>query len=148
MVRYLLGIAVFFVTSGSSYAADSDEKFALQIMNIARSEITTAKLSDGSFVPAETEAEKKELIIPIADARRIINYGMAIGVADWCKVDWKPYYLQFMQNERKNYHWADKQIAYIGILHGVSHELFRQTAQKKGVCSEKQAKHIESKIKN
>jgi len=140
MKRYF--VMLFLLLPLSTQAAVSDAEIQ-KLMNAARERITRAKLNDGSFVPAETAEEKKSPIIPLNDGRRIIDRGGLSAIAEWCGIDYLPSYLQFMQNERKNYHWNDKQSSYVGLLHGMSVAVHRQGLKDIGLktCSDAQKQH-------
>ena len=125
-----------------SYAEIPDASIQ-KMMDSARARITRAKLDDGSFVPAETAEEKKQPIISLKDGRRIIDHGGTMAIAKWCGIDYIPYYLKFMQDERKQYHWDDKQSSYVGLLHGTSLGVHLQGLKDIGLtkCSEAQKQH-------
>jgi hypothetical protein len=70
------------------------------------------------FQPAN-EQERLTLLIPEADAKRIVNDAVPYGTASWCMTDWRPVYLQYMQVERRR-GWAERQIAFVGVLFGLT----------------------------
>ena len=141
MKKWMIFFVIMFISARAE--ANVSNEMAAEIMGIAREHITQAKLQDGSFVPAETEEEMKHLIIPIEDAKRVIHFGSKSGLAEWCGIEYRPAYLQFMQDERRLGKWNDKQIAYIGLLHGISVSVFSHSLQKtQGLCSEAQKRHM------
>ena len=147
MIYRILITLCFFLHLVSDANASMSDSEAKMFMELARQNITQAKLHDGSFVPAETEEEKKTPIIPVLDGQRVIQVGFRSGVAAWCKVDNKDYYLGFMQQERGHSRWTDKQIAYIGLLHGVAKgSVLRATETT--ACPDTQLRQIESILKN
>lgn len=127
--------------------ADISDDITIKLMAVARDHITQAKLRDGSFVPPETAEEKKMPIIPVADGKRIVNRGATSAIAAWCGIDYKPYYLEFMQEERRQYQWSDKQIAYIGLLHGLSVSGYSHALQER-TCSPAQREHTLKQLTN
>jgi hypothetical protein len=82
-----------------------------------------AVLSSGQPVQRPPDLDPNTPLIPLADARRVVEAAFPVGVAMWCKVEWRPYYLRFMQTERKR-SWTQVQVAYIGVLFGLSQQTF------------------------
>lgn len=112
-------------------------------MQVARDHLHKARLPDGSFVPQETEAEKAEPLIPEIDARRVMGVAQRSAIAAWCEVEWQqPFYLAFMAEEREQDRWSQKQMAYIGLLHGTVMGVMEQELTQRGDCPAEQAVHI------
>src|SRR5262245_21381469 len=80
-------------------------------------------LSSGEPVQKPPGLDANAPIIPLADARRVIEVAMPVATAVWCGVDWRPYYLRFMQAERKR-SWTEVQLAYMGVLFGLTQQTF------------------------
>lgn len=102
-----------------------------------RKNITQLRLADGRFVPAETAAELAAPVIPEEDAVRTVNRGILSALAEYCGLDWegesfKPY----MAAERGSGRWSDKQMAFIGALHGISQGAMLKGFEKKGACAD------------
>src|SRR5437763_15914325 len=74
----------------------------------------------GKSLQPKDATERKTLPIPKSDARRIAHAGVPAGLAVWAELEWKPYYLAFMQKERRSGRWSQKQIAFIGVIFGVA----------------------------
>ena len=74
----------------------------------------------GKPLQPKDDKERKALPIPRSDALRIAHAGVPAGLAVWAGLEWKPYYLAFMQKERRSGRWSQKQIAFIGVLFGVA----------------------------
>ena len=73
--------------------------------------------------PKGNDIEKT--ILKNEDALRIVSDSYIVGNAMWCAIEWKPYYLDYMQKQREK-EYTQVQIAYIGFLFGAGqHELFR-----------------------
>lgn len=105
-----------------------------EIAKLSRENIGKAKLEDGSFVK-ETEEEKKQPIMPEADIKRVIDRGFISVYAEWCGYDWQnKSFFPFMQNERSKEKWSEKQLAYIGLMHGVSMGVLQQNLKSRGEC--------------
>ena len=125
--------------------AAAEDAVTLKIMKIARANITKAKTSGGGFVPAETAEELKTPIIPVSEAEAVIEIGHRSAIALWCKMDWeKLSYQPLMLAERANKSRTGKQIAYIGLLHGVSMGLTEKVLRKQGACSDTQRQNLQA----
>lgn len=142
MNRLFQCVTVLLIVSFSNVSHSKDSDFVTKVMEVARANITSAKLLDGSFVPPETLEEKKYPIIPFEDAKRVVEVGQTSGIAAWCGVEWeKPSFIKLMEKERQKSTWSDKQLAYIGLVHGVSMGMV-ESVMKAKECSEEQAQHI------
>ena len=82
-----------------------------------------AILSSGQPVQRPPDLDPNLPLIPPADARRVVEAALPVSVAMWCGVEWRPYYLRFMQTERKR-SWTEIQVAYIGVLFGLTQQTF------------------------
>jgi hypothetical protein len=142
-------IKTIFIVMLLTSQAYGDDKLVVNLMEVARQNITQAKFQDGSFIPSETEAEKLYPIIPIEDARRIVAVGQKSGIAAWCGIEWqKSIFSKLMENERSKKTWTQKQLAYIGLLHGITMGSFEKAAQDgNGKCSKEQANKILNSLK-
>lgn len=78
-----------------------------------------AVLSSGETVQPVDDAERLAPVIPFSDSVRVVSAAAPVGGALWCRVEWQPYYLAFMQLERRK-SWSEKQVAFIGMLFGLA----------------------------
>jgi hypothetical protein len=78
-----------------------------------------AVLSSGETVQPIDDAERIAPVIPFSDSVRVVSAAAPVGGALWCGVEWQPYYLAFMQSERRK-SWSEKQVAFIGALFGLA----------------------------
>jgi len=117
------------------FVGDSD--LAHNNMRILRTNITRLRLSDGSFIPPESAEELKTPIIPYEDGKRVVNRGIISAMAEYCGLDWENRsFSPFMQQERSKRKWSDKQMAFIGGLHGMTQGSMHKNFQSKGACDE------------
>jgi hypothetical protein len=87
----------------------------------ARSNLTMARLQDGSPVPPETPEERAQPIVPRALEEQTIDRALLSTMMDVCELDSDALsYLPYMRKIRESARYSDRQIAYIGLLHGVS----------------------------
>ena len=78
-----------------------------------------AVLSSGETVQPIDDAERIAPVIPFSDSVRVVSAAAPVGGALWCGIEWQPYYLAFMQSERRK-SWSEKQVAFIGMLFGLA----------------------------
>ena len=76
------------------------------------------------------ERDRHTIPIPLADVRRVARAGAPAGIASWAGLDWQSYYDAFMKQERRAGRWSGKQIAFIGVLFGVSQGSFEKSCEK------------------
>jgi len=76
--------------------------------------------SNDKPIQPKDDQDRETVPIPTADAYHVTDAGIPAGVATWAHLDWKSYYLAFMQKERRTRRWSDKQIAFIGVLFGTA----------------------------
>lgn len=112
------------------------DDLAAQFDGIARDHITDAVYSDGSHVKAETPAERAVPLLPLADQKRVIEHGATIGLIESCGLEWKQAYIRFMANERAKKVWTPKQLAYMGMLHGIAQGFFYKDFAEKGCTAD------------
>ncbi|HEY0115139.1 MAG TPA: hypothetical protein VGB54_05410 [Allosphingosinicella sp.] len=86
---------------------------------MARDNLTRARISDGSYVSAETPAERAGPIVPRpleeqTIARALLNAHFEGCGVDYTRISYGPY----MGRLRASGRYGDKQMAYLGLLHG------------------------------
>ena len=99
------------------FSAEPPEEAVIELMASARTDLPRVTDSRGRPFPASAPADRAGAVIPIGDARAIIDVGFASGVARWCGLDWQQN-LRFLMNEqRARGTWSERQLAFIGVLH-------------------------------
>ncbi len=116
-------------------AKPTEDEMVLKIAEFARTRITMAKLPDGSFVPPETAAEKAKPILPLPVLKQVVNTGIYSEMRNACGLDWKTGFLGMMDKERSKKTWSQKQLAYMGLLHGVSMGMSSEALKQRGGCT-------------
>jgi hypothetical protein len=91
---------------------------------------------------AEKQNLEQKFSIPKSDEERILEAGTFCGKAMNANLNWKEYYVNFMEVERKK-DWVDEQIAYIGVLFGAV-----QGNVKKNLYSLEDKKKLELELQN
>lgn len=118
-----------------------------QIMDLARENLQKAKLPDGSNVPPETTSEKAVPLIPVEDGARVVDAASTSAAAKWCGLEWEEsLYRPFMMAERRRGIWSPKQMAYIGLIHGITMGSVENHYQAKGECPKSARANLERYI--
>jgi hypothetical protein len=87
----------------------------------ARSNLSAARMSGGSQVPAETPEELAQPLVPRSLEVQTIERALLSAAIKACGLDYVALnYLPYMAKIRASGRYSDKQIAYIGLLHGIS----------------------------
>lgn len=74
----------------------------------------------------ETAEERARPLIPRDVELRVIDTGMISGSAEWCDIRSTRHFLAMMDFERGSGRWNDRQITYIGALHGSAQGLMKR----------------------
>ena len=129
------------------FVTDIPEDVVREVMDLARENLSKAHLPDGSPVPEETPEMKRQPIIPLAEAKRVVEVGMLSAVAAWCGVEWRhANFAPFMAAERASGGRTDKALTYIGLMHGVTVAIMQPLFAKRGECSTEQKQGVENFI--
>jgi hypothetical protein len=129
-------VAAFAISSSLAVAQSGSPDALVQSL------VTTAQknfwgravLSKGETVQPVDDAERTAPVIPFVDSARVVNAAIPVGRALWCGVEWQPYYLAFMQAERRG-SWSEKQIAFIGVLFGLTQGTVSTALTQRGPCA-------------
>lgn len=114
------GLLITTPISAQQLLPPPDHKMVAEIAAFARTHITKARVSDGTFVQPETPQELAEPIIPEALVRQTVARGFLTGEMEACGMDWEnESFLPYMGAIRASRRYSDKQLAYIGMLHGL-----------------------------
>jgi hypothetical protein len=115
-----------------------DDETVERIAGIVRANITRGRVSDGSFVPPETPEELARPIIAAELVRQTVSRGFLSGEMEACGLDGvAASFLPYMAAVRAPGRYSDKQLAYIGLLHGFSRAVAAQAmAERATPCSE------------
>ena len=95
-----------------------------------------ARLSNGNPVQPDNAAERSTLPISTAAANHVISVGEISGIAEWCGLDWQTHFLSLTAKARRQV-FSEKQVAFIGLLHGVAQGNVYSAVQSKP-CAEEQ----------
>lgn len=101
-----------------------------------------AKLADGSFVQPDNEQERNTLPISTTVANQVFDVGEISGYAEWCGLDWKSNFLTMTAAARKH-GFKGKQVAFIGMLHGVAQGVIADALKSKSCGAHERPKVME-----
>ncbi len=113
----------------------SDE-FVAYAVETTNAMLPKGRLRDGSHPDPLTRDEQRYGVIPMAASRRIVNLAADTALTEHCGLDWKRLsFLPLMRRERNRGTWSDRQITYIGILHGFMQRNYRELLKSHQNCS-------------
>jgi len=98
---------------------------------------------DGNALVPSDNKERDQLLIPHAEAVRIVNEAREYGLALRCELDWQPVYSKYMQAERRK-GWSEKQIAFVGMLFGVTQSAVRGWVG--GTCTKEERGEVQKQL--
>ncbi len=98
-----------------------------------------ARLNNGQYVEPENDAERSKLPISKAAADHVISVGELSGIAEWCSVNWQSHF-QSLTAKARQQGFRDKQVAFIGLLHGVAQGSVYSAVQAKPCTVEQKTK--------
>lgn len=105
-----------------------------------------AVLQNGETVQPVDDAERAAPVIPMADSARVVNAAIPVGRAMWCELEWRPYYLKFMQAERRK-SWSETQLAFIGVLFGLTQANVSNALIRRGPCPAETRDNVAARIR-
>jgi hypothetical protein len=132
--------------SATGPIVEPTEAMVADIVTRLRPMLPLARLDDGSPVPEETTEQLARDIIPPPLAFRTARQGSITGELQVCGGDWEGRsYLPFMSGLRQSGNLEPRQLAFIGMLHGVFQELVRSALAEGGLgsCSKRRIEALE-----
>jgi hypothetical protein len=98
-----------------------------------------ARLSNGKPVQPDNAVERSTLPISIATANHVVSVGEISGIAEWCGLDWQTHFLDLTTKARRQA-FSEKQVAFIGLLHGVVQGNVHSAMQSKPCAADQKAR--------
>lgn len=122
------------------YEADEMKKQfkadVLRIMSITQNNLGTAKLLDGSEIGDKVDSLNNPLI-SFEVATFVYDVAVISAMAETCALDWEgKNYLPLMQYLRKEQGFSEYQMAYVGLMHGITMGSYEGTI-KQSDCDDK-----------
>ena len=98
------------------------DKLAMPIIQLAADNFWgNAVGANGEILKAPPNTDPSKPIIPKETALNVVESSIPVAQAMVCESNWQPYYLSYMAEQRKK-EWREEQIAFIGLLFGVSQQ--------------------------
>lgn len=151
MMKYIL-LAIIAVTFAMPAQAkqrprfsplSENTEFVGQVADFARTNLKEARLSNGEKVGRESKKEMKVALLPYDKEQEVVDRGILAITAEWCGIEWesasfKPY----MNDNRASGQWTDKQLVYMGVMHGFTMGMIGRELNKAGECTPKHEKAV------
>lgn len=122
-----------------SAPADFIKDLTSRAVELARAIAPKARLSDGSQLPTATPEDRRRFAIPAELEAQTVRRGMLTGQLLYCDGDGiNRSFLPYMGKLRASGRYSERQIAFVGVLHGVSQQMIMDSmaSAKAQVCSE------------
>ncbi len=122
------------------------EEYMQKVLHIALDGIQNARCGSERCAPATAE-ERKNPPLSLSETSAVVGRGLFSGGAAYCGLDWeKRNYLPMMNYWRNQKKKNERQLALIGIIHGVMIEQIQANFASKGKCPDEMRKDVESKL--
>ena len=114
----------------------ADEVVA-RAVEAANNLLPKGRLRDGSAPAPVTQEERQRGVIPPENAHQIVRSAADSALTQHCELDWRNLsFRPLMRRERRLGTWSDRQLAFIGILHGYVQANYRELLKAHQRCSE------------
>lgn len=114
----------------------ADEVVA-RAVEAANNLLPKGRLRDGSSLAPVTPKERLRGVIPPENAHHIVKSAADSALTEHCGLDWRNLsFRPLMRRERRLGTWSDRQLAFIGILHGYVQANYRELLKAHQRCSE------------
>lgn len=131
------------VPAHAEQLAPPDAGMVEQLAARARANLTLGRLSDGSSVPPETPEELSRPIVPAALVRQTVRRGFLTAELEACAMDWEDAsFVPYMQRLRTARRYSDRQMAYLGLLHGFSQGAAERALATRAPCTEGERRRL------
>ena len=146
-MKAILIMCLLLLMSGGVFAGLLEGQLRENIIELALSSFWgNAIMSDGSKVKPANEKERNTLPIAKQDAYDVVAVGEISGLSEWCGLPWRRRYLKLTQSARSG-GLRDKQVAFIGMLHGVA-QGFIVKQRSKHRCTKTQRNRVRGLIQD
>ena len=146
MKKYLGVAALVLLVSSAQAGIMPEEHRAYLIERTLANFWGKAVLSDGKTVEPATPEERETVPISSAAAQHVISVGEFSGLADWCGLDWESHYLGLTAKARAQ-HFSEKQVAFIGFLHGTVQGNM-SSGMRKETCTAEDKRKVQAMLSN
>jgi hypothetical protein len=152
-LRALL-ITIAFLISGSHVHAEGtpgapspDDAAVRKVLMLALDNIHRGRCEGSQPCTPATAEEKANPPITIDEARLVIRRGVLSAAAEHCGLDWQrknfePMMTYWRHTMKKN----ERQMALIGLTHGIMQGLSKQTVAQRGPCTDQDRGNLDSSL--
>ena len=114
----------------------ADEVVA-RAVEAANNLLPKGRLRDGSSLAPVTPKERLRGVIPPENAHHIVKSAADSALTEHCGLDWRNLsFRPLMRRERRLSTWSERQLAFIGILHGYVQATYRDLLKTHQRCSD------------
>ena len=138
-LKFLAGILILFSANSLAGILTSDIRSGLA-EDVLNGFWGNAKDIKGNPIFPINDQDRKTFPISATAIDQTINVGEMSGMAEWCGLDWKPYYKSLTSYSRKQ-KMTDKQVAFISVLHGASLQII-VSAMKAKTCEQQDKENV------
>jgi hypothetical protein len=139
VLKFLAGILIFFSVNSLAGILTTDIRSGLA-EDVLNGFWGNARDIKGQRIFPINDKDRKTIPISAAVIDQTINVGEMSGMAEWCGLDWKPYYKSLTSYARKQ-KMTDKQVAFISVLHGASSQII-VSAMKAKTCEKQDKENV------
>jgi hypothetical protein len=149
-MRLVAAFVIFLAAASSAVAQEpkNREEFMQKVLQLALDNIQSARCEKGAACKPATAAEKKNPPLSLAETSSIVGRGIFSGGAAYCGLDWNKRNFEpmmaYWRNEKKK---NDRQLALIGLIHGIMQEqIVKSFMTKGGACPDEIRKDVDAKL--
>ena len=156
MIKYIIAFMLVFTTA--AFAQDNPfskistmPDVITSIKGLADDNVDKGQDSEGHNLAPISADEKVNGIIPLEKTKQVIDFGVFTAYAEECGYsDWEEkIFIPFMNRERESKKWNDRQLAYIGMIHGISMGYMEKQLKKvPGGCIQKDQDNVDAYFKS
>lgn len=136
MARRILALLFFLwalpaVAQEREVYLDLPDEFVVRTGEQIRANLHKLKISDTEFVAEETPEELAVPILNEEEIETVLVRGIISSTAEWCGYDWGKKSFEPFMREQRGLDRTDKQMAYIGGLHGYGMSIMQKVFSEK-----------------
>lgn len=146
----LLSAAIVLLFSATCVVAQTplpDPNLARRVLMMALDEIQRAQCGLGQQCVPATVEEKSSPPVTVAEAQTIVDRGLVSGVAEHCGFDWqRQNFMPMMAYWRETQKKSERQLALIGLMHGIVQGQTAKAFGAKGACTSQQRQEVTPRL--
>jgi hypothetical protein len=124
-----------------------EDAHVIRVLTLALDNIQRARCENNAHCAAATAEERKQPPLSIAEGRSIMQRGVLSGLAQHCGLDWRTRnFLPMMAHWRLGTKKSARQMALVGLVHGIMQGQIQNAAAKQGACSDQMRQSIDVQL--